>query len=122
MMKTILLPPAVGITALLAVELVLAYLMNRLPDPDAYMNLFCMLSALLSGGACGLCAVRLTGRTLPWCVLSPLLMTVLYVIISLALPGDSGTDTAYKTVVMLCVMAGSVTFGLLGRKKQPRRR
>lgn len=114
--KLLLLPPLVGAATLCTVLLLATAILSRIDDPHAYSNVAICLACIASGGACGFCATRLSGRPFPWSLIGICLLLSLESLSVFLLGLSADSERPFRITLLVCSVVSALIFSAIARK------
>ncbi len=117
--KILLFSFAAGTATLFLSVLVLSFLLEKSPDPNALLPVASIVCTLLTSAVSGSVAAKLSGKGSPWSVLSGLILILFYLVLSLFFdPADYENGMALKTAVVIILPVTALIAGTFSARKK----
>ncbi len=114
---------AAGTAVLFLSILVLSFLLEKSPDPNALLPAAAIVCTLVTSAVSGSVAAKLSGKGSPWSVLSGLVLILFYLVLSLFFDqSDYENGMTLKSAVVIILPVASLIMGTLSSRKKPVRK
>lgn len=121
-LQAVLIATVCGTAVLFLSVSLFAFILQKSPDPSLLSEPAAVITSVLSGGCAGIAASKLTGRPIPWSIVSGIAMLVIYFIISLFMKAKEAPDTMFAVINSVGLMLSGLLFGVLVSKKKKKRK